>query len=114
MQQMKLGFLLAIVAGLSLFAVPVQAHEVANMEHSHAFKQTGYGKYRQGHYVNGPQGSIIIWSAKPQNSTQGSGSVNFARPEPITKAPTQPFSRPEVKIKESGKYGTETKKDYGQ
>lgn len=114
MQQMKLGFSLAIVAGLSLFAVPVQAHEVANMEHSHAFKQTGYGKYRQGHYVNGPQGSIIIWSAKPQNSTQGSGSVNFARPEPITKAPTQPFSRPEVKIKESGKYGTETKKDYGQ
>ena len=111
---MKTGIFLSIAAGLALFASQAQAHDVPNMEHSHAFKQTGYGQYRQGHYVNGPQGSIIIWSAKPQNSTNGAGGVNFARPKPITKAPTQPFSRPDVKIKPSKNYGTETKKDYGQ
>jgi hypothetical protein len=114
MRQMKSGVLLSIAAGLSLFACQVQAHDVPNMEHSHAFEQTGYGQYRQGHYVNGPQGSIIIWSAKPKYSTNGADNVRFARPEPITKAPTQPFSRPDVKIKKSGNYGTESIKDYGQ
>lgn len=111
---MKTALVLATAGVLAVLAFPLRAHEVPNMEHTHAFKQTGYGTYRQGHSVSGPNGSIIIWSAQPKNSTNGNGAVNFARPEPITKAPSQPFSRPDVKFKETKKYGTESKKDYGQ
>ena len=56
--------ILAATSALIFFTTPAYPHEVSNMEHTHAFQQTGYGKYRQGHYVNGAQGSIIIWSPR--------------------------------------------------
>lgn len=89
------------------------AHEVPNIDHTHAFEQTGYGQYRQGHSVNGPQGSIIIWSPRPHNSTNGSASVEFARPSPITRAPGQSFKRSESKADRAADYGKESRKDYG-
>jgi len=105
---------LAAVGCMLLITVPVQAHEVPNIKHSHAFEQTGYGKYRQGHYVDGPQGSIILWSARTQNSPQSRSTVRFARPEPITKAPSNPFRKYSVKTKPATNYGKEEKKDYGK
>lgn len=88
---MKLTMAIMAATVLIFFSAPALSHEVKNMEHSHAFQQTGYGKYRQGHYVNGSQGSIIVWSPRTVNSTQGGGkTVNFARPSPITQAPGTP------------------------
>jgi len=49
---------LAATAALIFSTAPAYSHDVPNMQHTHAFQQTAYGKYRQGHYVNGPQGSI--------------------------------------------------------
>jgi hypothetical protein len=66
------------------------AHDTPNLEHSHAFQKTGYGTYRQGHSVNGPQGSIIIWSPRPYTGYQNGPAVKFARPQPITRAPGTP------------------------
>lgn len=82
--------LMATAATLILFSAPAWSHEVPNIEHTHAFQKQDYGKYRQGHYVNGSQGSIIVWSAKTVNSRQSGSTVNFARPSPITKAPGTP------------------------
>lgn len=76
---------------LVLLAAPAVAHDVADMKHSHAFRQDGYGKYRQGHYYNSPQGSIIIWSPQTYSPYQDSPPVNFARPSPITQPPRSPF-----------------------
>lgn len=75
-------------------AVPALAHDTPNLGHTHAFEQTGYGSWRQGHFVNGPQGSIIIWSPRNFGGFQGAPSVRFAQPEPITRAPASPFARP--------------------
>ncbi|MBT8058528.1 MAG: hypothetical protein KJO33_02970 [Gammaproteobacteria bacterium] len=110
---MKPILLLTATAVCAFLATPLSAHEVANFEHTHAFEQTGYGQYRQGHSVNGPQGSIIIWSAQPKNSTNGKAPVDFARPSPITRAPGQPFKRPEPQTDRSSDYGKDTRKDYG-
>lgn len=92
---MKLAYrtLLAGVMALVFYATAV-AHETPGIQHSHAFKQTGYGTYRQGHTVNNPLGSITIWSAKPVYSTQASPPVKFARPKPITRAPVINHGRP--------------------
>jgi hypothetical protein len=83
---------LAMIAAATLVLTPgiSLAHDVPNMSHTHAFKQTGYGKYRQGHYVNGPQGSIIIWSPQTYTEYQSGPAVRFARPRPITRAPGSP------------------------
>jgi len=87
--KMKAAFMTA-AAALFLFSAPAWSHEVPNIEHTHAFQKQSYGKYRQGHYVNGPQGSIIVWSPRTVNSRQGGKVVNYARPVPITKAPGTP------------------------
>jgi hypothetical protein len=109
----KSMLLLTATAVCAFLATPLSAHEVANFEHTHAFEQTGYGHYRQGHSVNGPQGSIIIWSAQPKNSTNGKAPVDFARPSPITRPPGQSFKRLEPKTDRSDDYGKDTRKDYG-
>ncbi len=44
--------ILAAAAAMMLFPVASRAHEVPNIPHTHAFQQTGYGTYRQGHTVN--------------------------------------------------------------
>lgn len=86
------GILTVAAAALALFSFPAKAHDVPNMEHSHAFQKTGYGKYRQGHYVNGPQGSIIVWSPRVYGSYQARQPVNMARPVPITRPPGSPIA----------------------
>lgn len=86
----RVRILLALTGLFAVWAAPAAAHEVPNINHTHAFQQTAYGKYRQGHYVNGPQGSIIIWSPRPYNGYQNGSQVKFARPSPITRAPGSP------------------------
>jgi hypothetical protein len=101
----RLLYILPILL-LAGFAAPqARAHEVPNMEHSHAFEQTGYGTYRQGHYVNGPQGSIIIWSPRTQTGYGRGSQVRFARPQPITKAPGSPKKQSRAESDPSIKYG---------
>jgi hypothetical protein len=63
------------------------AHDTPGLEHSHAFQKTGYGTYRQGHSVNGPLGSITIWSPQPYTGYRQGPAVKFARPQPITRPP---------------------------
>jgi hypothetical protein len=87
---MKMTRAIMASASLILFSASAWSHEVKNMDHTHAFQKKGYGEYRQGHYVNGQQGSIILWSPNTVNSTQGGKTVDFARPSPITKAPGTP------------------------
>ena len=55
----------ASLVSLAGFSAPLAAHETPGIEHTHAFEQTGYGTYRQGHSVNNRLGSITIWSARP-------------------------------------------------
>jgi hypothetical protein len=89
---MKIGWLITLVLLFSAAgAVPAMAHEVPNIEHTHAFQKTDYGVYRQGHYVNGPQGSIIIWSPRAYTGYRNQNQVKFARPTPITRAPGSPI-----------------------
>jgi hypothetical protein len=82
----------AATGAMMLFPMASQAHEVPNMPHTHAFEQTGYGTYRQGHTVNNELGSITIYSPQPQTGYQSGKTVRFARPEPITKAPGSPVA----------------------
>ena len=91
------SFIIAIIlAALMVSAQAVRAHEVPNIPHTHAFKSAGYGKHRQGHSVNGPQGNIIIWSAQPKTGYQNRQTVRFARPKPITRAPASPAVKPAI------------------
>ena len=101
---MKMPGTIMAAAVLILFSAPAWTHEVKNIEHTHAFQKNGYGEYRQGHYVNVQQGSIILWSPKTVNSTQGGKTVDFARPSPITKAPGTPNAT-KSKSKSEIKYG---------
>jgi hypothetical protein len=96
--------LLAATGALIFFTAPAYPHDVPNMEHTHAFQQTAYGKYRQGHYVNGPQGSIIIWSPKTYTGYQAGSAVKFARPSPIVKAPGSPVATIQSQAKPAIKY----------
>ena len=82
-------FLIATAAAISISSVAA-AHDTPNMEHTHAFQKTGYGTYRQGHSVNGPLGSITIWSPRPYTGYQKEPAVKFARPQPIIRAPGSP------------------------
>jgi hypothetical protein len=103
--KLQLWSIVAVVL-LACQAVPAaQAHEVPNMEHSHAFEQNGYGSYRQGHYVNGPQGSIIIWSPRTYTGYQNGSAVRFARPTPITRAPGTPLKKRRADSDPSLEYG---------
>lgn len=91
---MKNTVLISLAAVVALGALPAAAHEVPNISHSHAFEQTGYGTFRQGHYVNSARGDIIIWSAQPKTGYKPGPAVEFARPEPITRAPARPNVKP--------------------
>jgi len=73
-----------------VFFGPALAHESSTGDHTHAFRQTGSGTLRQGHAVNGPNGDIVIWSARPSSGYETPPPVRFARPEPILKAPSLP------------------------
>ena len=95
------------------FSLPVLAHDVPNIEHTHAFKQTGYGSYRQGHSVNGPQGSIIIWSPQTYSGYQAKPPVKFARPEPITRPPAHLMKPAKQAANPTVQYGRDSKRDYG-
>ena len=96
---------LAATGALVFFSAPAYPHDVPNMEHTHAFQQTGYGKYRQGHYVNGAQGSIIVWSPRTYTGFQNGQSVKFARPSPIVKAPGSPVARTQSQTNPSIEFG---------
>ena len=98
-------FLMTVTGALVFVAAPVFPHEVQNMSHSHAFQQTGYGKYRQGHYVNGAQGSIIIWSPRTYSGYRPGPAVKFARPSPIVKAPQSPVTKTRSQNRSSIEYG---------
>ena len=103
---MKARYILwAATSALIFFTTSAFPHEAPNMEHSHAFQQTGYGKYRQGHYVNGAQGSIIIWSPKTYTGYQRGSAVKFARPTPIVKAPQSPVAKTRSQTKSTIEYG---------
>lgn len=110
---MKSAVCLLITSGLLLFATQSFAHDIPNIDHSHAFEKAGYGKYRQGHYVNGPQGSIIIWSPRTETGYKQGSQVEFARPKPITKAPSSPNLTSGKKSKSTKDYGKTEKRDYG-
>ena len=78
--------------GLTLLvcSTVLQAHELAGGTHKHVWQPTAYGKdYRQGHSVDGPTGSIQIWSPATLNEYGNSNSVKFARPTPYTKQSTK-------------------------
>jgi len=100
----KRQILIATTSAL-LLSNAVVAHEVPNLEHSHAFQRVGYGAYRQGHYVNGPTGSIIIWSPQLYTGYADDPPVEFARPRPITKAPGSAGLRPPKMRSHSLRYG---------
>lgn len=105
-RSLQLGLLVGALAVPGLAA----AHDVPNMEHTHAFKQAGYGTYRQGHSVSGPQGSITIYSPRTYGSYTTAPPVSFARPKPITRPPGQPTAQTQD-LKDPGRvYG---KKDRG-
>jgi len=87
---MKWISMLAAVTVALFTPVAVLAHDTPGLEHTHAFQKTAYGTYRQGHSVNSPLGDITIWSPRPYTGYQNGPAVNFARPEPITKAPVNP------------------------
>jgi hypothetical protein len=108
---MKASTVLAAAAILSLGSGLAQAHDVANMEHTHAFEQTGYGSYRQGHSVNNQYGSITIWSARPYTGYQQSTPVEFARPSPITRAPGSPTVQKKAGQDPAKAYGKRSKRD---
>jgi hypothetical protein len=110
---MKRSILFGVAAGSWLLSGLLFAHDVTNMAHTHAFKQTGYGTYRQGHSVNGPNGSIIIYSARPYTGYQSSPNVKFARPEPITRAPGSVIPNSKIASDPAQNYGKRQKSDYG-
>jgi hypothetical protein len=83
------------------------------MDHTHAFEETGYGKYRQGHSVNGPYGSITVWSPRTYTGFQSPPPVEFARPEPITRAPGTPAAQTQADKDLALEYGKKQKDDYG-
>jgi hypothetical protein len=114
---MKQKLMMAGAAVLALAAATAAgtavAHDTPNMEHTHAFKQTGYGQYRQGHSVNGPYGSITIYSPRTYNAYQGAPPVEFARPEPITTPPGTPAAQTRAERNPVLEYGKQQKDDYG-
>lgn len=97
--------LLAATGLLAMIPLNSWAHEVPNIKHTHAFEQTGYGTYRQGHSVDGPLGSIVIWSPRPYTGYQAGSSVKFARPTPITKPPGSPVVTTRSKVDAAKEYG---------
>jgi hypothetical protein len=95
----------ALIAAISLTPLPGRTHEAVGPEHFHVYQRTGYGSYRQGHYVNGPQGSIIIWSARPVAGYSQPPRVRFAHPSPVTRAPGRPVPWPGPVREPGRRYG---------
>jgi hypothetical protein len=108
---MKRVSVLFMVAA-SLLVATARAHDAPNLEHIHAFERTGYGSYRQGHVVNGPQGDIIIWSPRSYTGYRQAPTVRFARPEPITKAPGNPGLKIRSEHQEAPGYGKKQRSPY--
>ena len=124
-----------LFAGLILLVCSsvVQAHEVAGGTHQHVWRPTTYGSdYRPGHSVNGPTGSITIWSPTSYNKYGAGNSLNFARPAPYNgqspkQSPNQVQSQsniprsdgsqsyiPQIKSLAPSRYGKDHKRDYGK
>lgn len=110
---MKRKVILAVATALGLGAGAAWAHDIPNMQHTHAFEQTGYGTYRQGHTVSGPHGDITIWSPRPYTGYQAAPPVRFARPEPITRAPGTPDLQTRTDRNPALEYGKKQKDGYG-
>lgn len=103
---MKTRNILMVAAGVAaLFSTSAYSHDVPNIDHTHAFQQTGYGQYRQGHYVNGQQGSIIVWSPRTYTGYQSGSPVKFARPSPIKRAPGTPVATTKKQADPAIEYG---------
>jgi len=96
----------------SLLVATARAHDVPNLEHTHAFERTAYGSYRQGHVVNGPQGDIIIWSPRNDSGYRQAPAVRFARPQPITKAPGNPALKAGATQQRAPRYGKKERRSY--
>lgn len=77
----------ALAAFLLSAAASAVAHDAPDFDHSHAFQQSDSGVWRQGHSVNGEQGTITIWSPRSYDGYQKTPPVRFARPRPITRPP---------------------------
>ena len=115
----------------------LQAHQVAGGTHQHVWRPTTYGKdYRPGHSVNGPQGSITIWSPATLNQYGANHSVRFARPVPYHKQSGKQSANqssqqvqnqsniagsnlpqsyiPLIKSLAPSRYGKDRKRDYGK
>ena len=109
----------------------IQAHQVGSGTHSHVFRPTNYGQdYRPGHSVNGPTGSITIWSPATLNQYGSTKSVRFARPAPYAKNSTTQSSTqsanqsskqaqsqsniPQIKSLAPSRYGKDYKRNYGK
>lgn len=101
------GLTFALGAGTAL------AHDVPNMDHTHAFQQRDYGQYRQGHSVNNAYGSITIWSPRTYSGYQNSPRVRFARPEPFARPPGTPLTEKRSEQQPALEYGEDSKTDYG-
>lgn len=87
-------------------ATTAAAHQLGQIEHSHVYRQAGYGVHRQGHSVNGQFGNIMIWSAQPYTGYQGTKNVRFARPQPITRplsSPAAPVTSRAANVMDFGK-----------
>jgi len=99
------ALVIASLVGLAGFTAPLAAHDTPGIKHTHAFEQTDYGTYRQGHSVNNRLGNITIWSAKPHSGYMAGPQVEFARPEPIKQAPSLQNMKPAVKPRPARDYG---------
>jgi hypothetical protein len=102
-----------VAVALALGTGAAFAHDVANMDHTHAFEQQDYGKYRVGHSVNNQYGSITIWSPRTYNPYQVPPPVRFARPEPITQPPGNPSLQKQDGQDAAEDYGRQARPDYG-
>ena len=122
-----------LCAGLIMLvsSTVIQAHQVASGTHNHVWRPTTYGQdYRPGHSVNGPTGSITIWSPATLNQYGAGNSVRFARPAPYTKqTATQAAAQsakqsskqvqgqsniPLIKSLAPSRYGKDYKRNYGK
>jgi hypothetical protein len=124
-----------LFAGLTLLvcSTVLQAHQVADGNHQHVWRQTAYGSdYRPGHSVNSPAGSITIWSPATLNKYGAGKSVRFARPDSYSKqSAKQPSNQvqsqsnipgsnaarsniPQIKSLAPSRYGKEHKRNYGK
>ena len=102
-----------VIATASLLAATARAHDAPNLEHTHAFQETAYGSYRQGHQVSGPQGDIIIWSPREYTGYQQAPAVRFARPRPITEAPGSRALKSRAGHWPAAGYGKKERRDSG-